>query len=56
LKKKNIPVILVGLQEQPNDKLLAIGIIPNLVQEDSICSDIKTAYNLLKNKLKVQEK
>jgi len=56
LKKKNIPVILVGLQEQPKDKLLAIGIIPNLVQEDTICSDIKTAFNLLKDKLKVQEK
>jgi len=55
LKKKNILVILVGLQEQPKDKLLTIGIIPNLVQEDTICSDIKTAFNLLKDKLKVQK-
>ncbi len=52
LKEKNIPVILVGLQEQPKDKLLAISIIPNLVQEENICLDIKTAYELLKNKLK----
>ncbi len=55
LNKKNIPVILVGLQEQPKDKLFAIGIIPNLVQEKNICTDINTAFTLLKNKLKVQE-
>lgn len=56
LKKKNIPVIFVGLQEQPKDKMIAIGIIPNLVEEDTICLDIKTAINLLKTKLKAQEK
>ncbi len=53
LKKKDLPVILVGLQEQPKDKLLAIGIIPNLVQEDTICADIETAYILLKSKLTI---
>jgi SulP family sulfate permease len=52
LKKKNILVILVGLQEQPKDKMNAIGIIPNLVQEDYICSTIADAYSLLKQKLK----
>ena len=55
LKKKNIPVILVGIQEQPKDKLLSIGIIPNLIPEDTICKDINTALNLLKNKLKVEK-
>lgn len=52
LKQKNTPVIIVGLQDQPKNMLQAIGIIPNLVQEDSICCYIETAYNLLKNKVK----
>jgi SulP family sulfate permease len=51
LKKKNTPVILVGLQDQPKDKLRAIGIIPNLVKEDAICSGIETASKILKNVL-----
>lgn len=51
LKKKNIPVIMVGLQDQPKDKLQAIGIIPNLVPEDEICPDIETASKVLKNVL-----
>lgn len=53
LKNKNIPVILVGIQEQPKGKLIAIGIIPNLVPEDTICPNINTAFNLLKNKLNI---
>ncbi|WP_223270700.1 STAS domain-containing protein [Subsaximicrobium wynnwilliamsii] len=59
LKKKNAPVVIVGLDEQPKDMLLAIGIIPNLVGEDAICSDIETASKVLKNLLsdyKNQEK
>lgn len=56
LKKKNIPVILVGIQEQPKDKLLSIGIIPNLIDEDTICKDMNKALNLLKSILKSDEK
>jgi SulP family sulfate permease len=52
LKNKDILVILVGLQEQPKDKMNAIGIIPNLVQEDCICMNINMAYDLLKSQLK----
>ncbi|NEW79584.1 MAG: SulP family inorganic anion transporter [Gelidibacter sp.] len=56
LKNKNIPVILVGLQDQPKDKLQAIGIIPNLVQEDAICPDIETVPKVLKNVLNLYKK
>lgn len=48
LKSKNIPAILVGLQDQPKDKLELIGIIPNLVQADHISDDIEEATELLK--------
>jgi len=51
LEKKNTPVILVGLQDQPKDKLQAIGIIPNLVLEHAICPDIETASMVLKKVL-----
>ena len=53
LKKKGTPVVLVGLQDQPKTRLLAIGVIPNLVEEDNICPDIQTASFLLKNKLNI---
>ncbi len=56
LKKKNTPVILVGLEDQPKDMLLAIGIIPNLVREDAICPDIETASKVLKNVLNLYKK
>ncbi len=55
LKKQQIPVILVGLQEQPKDMLVAIKIIPNLVHENAICADIETAFDILKNKLTTKE-
>lgn len=48
LKSKNIPTILVGLQDQPKDKLELIGIIPNLVQADHISDEIEEATELLK--------
>jgi len=51
LKKKETLVILVALQEQPNDMLRSIGIIPNLIEEEALCPNIETAYALLKNKL-----
>jgi len=56
LKKKNTPVILVGLEDQPKDMLRAIGIIPNLVQEETICPDIETASKVLKNVLNLYKK
>ena len=55
LKTIGVPVIIVGLQDQPRDMLLAIGIIPNLVPEDTLCADIETAYNILVNKLTILE-
>jgi SulP family sulfate permease len=55
LKTKDIPVILVGIQDQPKDMLEAIGIIPNLVEVDAICPDIETAYFLLKNTLNAKK-
>ncbi len=56
LKKKHTPVILVGLQDQPKGKLQAIGIIPNLVQEEAICPDLETASIILKNVLTLRKK
>ena len=52
LKNKNVSIILVGLQEQPKDKLQAIKIIPDLVPENAICEDIEEAYEMLKRTLK----
>ncbi len=51
LKKKNTPVIIVGLEDQPKDQLVKIGIIPNLIKEDTICPDLVSAYKLLKTTL-----
>lgn len=36
LKQKKVPVLLTGLQEQPNEMLRKINIIPDLISEDQI--------------------
>ncbi|MDT0558830.1 SulP family inorganic anion transporter [Ichthyenterobacterium sp. W332] len=52
LEKKGVEVILTALQEQPKDKLVSIDIIPDLINEESICDSIDEAYDLVKKVLK----
>ena len=36
LQKKGVTVIIPGIQEQPKDMLMNIGLIPNLVEESHL--------------------
>ncbi len=44
LKKKNIPVMLIGLQEQPCGMLNSIFIIPNLVDEKHVFNTAQECF------------
>ena len=48
LAKNNIKVLLVGLKEQPRYMLERIDIIPDLISEDQIFSDINTSFGWIK--------
>lgn len=49
LEKKGINVILAGIQEQPEDMLRKIKLIPNLIEEEHLFKDFATAIEALKN-------
>lgn len=51
LRKRNIEVILTGLQEQPLDMLKAIDIIPDLVPENDLFDNVEDCFAYLKTKL-----
>jgi len=51
LRQQKVEVILVGLKEQPLDMLKAIGIIPDLVPEGDLFSNIDDSFDYLKRKL-----
>lgn len=51
LQKKGVNLLLVGLQTQPHDKLLSIGIIPNLVPEDQVFERVEDGFQWLKSRL-----
>lgn len=52
LEKKGIHVILTGVQEQPEDMLRNIKLIPSLIEEEHLFKDFKSAILTLKiNKL-----
>ena len=52
LRKRNVEVLLVGLQEQPRDMLISVDIIDDLVPEDDLFDTVSEAYESLKGKLK----
>ncbi|AGC77308.1 SulP family sulfate permease [Nonlabens dokdonensis] len=53
LEKRNVKVVLTGLQEQPKDKLESIDIIPDLVSESETFETIEEAFVYLKNYFKL---
>ena len=50
LRAQNMEVIIVGLREQPIDKLKAIDIIPDLVPEEDVFEDIDDSFAYLRKK------
>jgi SulP family sulfate permease len=52
LQNEGIEVLLVGLKQQPKDMLEAVDIIPDLVPEDDLFTNIDDAFKYLKQKLK----
>ncbi len=52
LRKEEIEVLIVGLDEQPADMLKAVDIIPDLVPEEDLFAEIEKCFNYLRNKLK----
>ncbi|GAK95068.1 sulfate permease [Nonlabens ulvanivorans] len=53
LEKRDVRVVLTGLQEQPKDKLESIDIIPDLVSESETFATIEEAFEYLKNHFKL---
>jgi sulfate permease, SulP family len=49
LEKKGINVFLTGVQEQPEDMLRKIKLIPNLIEEEHLFKDFNSAIIALKN-------
>ena len=48
LHEKDVKVLLTGTQEQPKDKLLSIDIVPDLIPEEYLFSNISEAFEYLK--------
>ena len=53
LEKKGINVLLSGIQKQPEDMLRNITLIPNLVEEEHLFSDFKSAVAYLQGNKKI---
>lgn len=53
LRKKDIEVILTGLQKQPYDMLKAVDIIPDLVPEADLFDRVEDSFNYLRKQLKM---
>ena len=53
LEKKGIHVLLSGIQKQPEDMLRNITLIPNLVAEEHLLSDFKSAVAYLQGNKKI---
>jgi SulP family sulfate permease len=51
LNKKGMKVYIIGLQSQPEDRLRAINIIPNLIPENQLFKNIEDGFLLLKKEL-----
>ncbi len=51
LNKRELNVILIGLQSQPSDMLRSIGIIPNLIKENQLFDNIGNGLTWLKKEL-----
>lgn len=49
IEKKGINVLMTGIQKQPEDMLRNIRLIPNLIEEEHLFKDFKSAILALKN-------
>ncbi|MFY7671818.1 SulP family inorganic anion transporter [Tenacibaculum sp. MEBiC06402] len=52
LRAQGTEVIIVGLDEQPNDMFKAIDIIPDLVPEEDLFDNVEDSFVYLRSKLK----
>lgn len=52
LRAQHTEVILVGLKDQPNDMLQAIGIIPDLIPEEAAFENIEEGFAYLREYFK----
>jgi SulP family sulfate permease len=52
LEQKGIDVLLTGLQEQPEDMLRKINVIPDLIKDENIFKNFNDCVTWLKNNLK----
>lgn len=50
--KNNVEVLIVGLDEQPGDRMRQIRLIPGLVQEEHIFDDFKNCLKYIKDNVK----
>ncbi len=55
LRKKNVPVLITGLQEQPRDMLERIGLVPDLVAERQLYADFSSCIKALETGKAFQE-
>ncbi|WP_431157664.1 SulP family inorganic anion transporter [Winogradskyella poriferorum] len=53
LEKRGVQVLLTAVQEQPKDKLISIDIVPDLISEEHIFSNIQDAFDALKAQFKL---
>lgn len=53
LEKRGVQVLLTAVQEQPKDKLISIDIVPDLISEEHIFSNIQDAFAALKAQFKL---
>ncbi len=51
LEKRGVEVLLVNIQEQPMDKLRSIDIIPDLIAETHVFSNVEDAFAYLKENI-----
>lgn len=54
LEERGVQVLLVNLQEQPMDMLRSIDIIPDLIEEAHIFTEVETAYLYLKETIETK--
>ncbi len=52
LTLKGMKVVITGLQEQPKDILTSVGIIPDLIPEEQVFTNIEESFDWIANELK----
>lgn len=54
IEERGLQVLLVNLQDQPMDQLRSIDIIPDLISEDNVFTNIEQAYAYVKETIEAQ--